>query len=187
MAVTWSVGALAWRFACVSFSGSPFCVPSYIHTFLRSRRQARIPAPLQYLALFALACVGIPLALVVPLGLCCVRFVAVVRTRVRSPVPSSRYVPRCVVWRRARWCVVVRLWLASVAIPCRACGGSLSMRARAHLLAAGRPRAPLRVFCAVVFLLCFSMWRLVFGGPYPSVAFTHLACLMASPSYVCGG
>ena len=63
MAVTWSVGALAWLFSCVSFSGGPRCVPSYIHTFWRLQRRARALAPLPYLALFALACVGTPLAL----------------------------------------------------------------------------------------------------------------------------
>ena len=78
MAVTWSVGALAWRFACVSFGGGPLCVLSYIHTLLRVRRRARTLAPLPYLALFVLACVGIPLAHLVPLGLWYVCFVAVV-------------------------------------------------------------------------------------------------------------
>ena len=33
VAVTWSVGALAPQFACVSISGGPWCVLSYIHTF----------------------------------------------------------------------------------------------------------------------------------------------------------
>ena len=78
MAVTWSLGALAWRFACAFISGSPCGVLSYIHTLLRLRRRARSLAPLAYLALFVLACVGIPLAHVVPLGLWHVFFVALV-------------------------------------------------------------------------------------------------------------
>ena len=64
MVVTWSVGALACRFACVSFSGGPRCVFSYIHTLLRLRRRART------------------LAHLVPLGLWYVFFVAVVCTPV---------------------------------------------------------------------------------------------------------
>ena len=82
MAVTWSVGALAWRFACVSFSGGPRGVLSYIHTLLRLRRRARTLAALPYLALFVLACVGTPLALLVPFGLWYVCFVVVVRSPV---------------------------------------------------------------------------------------------------------
>ena len=78
MAVSWSVGALAWRFVCVSFGGGPRCVLSYIHTLLRLRRRARTLAPLPYLALFVLARVGIPVAHLVPLGLWYVRFVAAV-------------------------------------------------------------------------------------------------------------
>ena len=82
VAVTWSVGALAWRFACVSFSSGRCYVLSYMHTFWRLRRRARTLAPLPYLVLFALACVGIPLALLVSLGLRCVSSVAVVRSPV---------------------------------------------------------------------------------------------------------
>ena len=80
MAVTLSVGVLAWRFACVSFSGGPCCVPSYIYSFWHLRRLARTLAPLPYLALVPLASVGIPLALLVPLGLWGVRFMALVRS-----------------------------------------------------------------------------------------------------------
>ena len=76
--VTWFVGALAWRFACVSFRGGPGCVLSYIHTLLRLRRQARTLAPLPHLALFVLACVGIPLAQAVPFGLWYMCFAALV-------------------------------------------------------------------------------------------------------------
>ena len=65
LAVTWSVGALAWRFACVSVGGGPRCVLSYIHTLLRLRQRARTVAPLPDLALFVLAYLGIPLAHVV--------------------------------------------------------------------------------------------------------------------------
>ena len=56
VAVTWSVGALAPRFACVSISGGPCCVLSYIHTFWRLRRPPRtFVGPLRvraYLLLF---------------------------------------------------------------------------------------------------------------------------------------
>ena len=82
MAVTWSVGALVWRFACVPSGGGPLCLLSYIHTLLRLLRRARALAPLPYVALFVLACVGIPLAHLVRLGLCDVCFVAVVCFRV---------------------------------------------------------------------------------------------------------
>ena len=79
MAVTWLVGTLTWRFACVSFIGGPCCVPSYIHTVWRLQRRAGALVPLPYLVLLALAFVGIPFALLVPLGLWCVCFAAVVR------------------------------------------------------------------------------------------------------------
>ena len=39
VAVTWSGGGLARRFACVYISGHPCCVLSYIHTFWSLRRQ----------------------------------------------------------------------------------------------------------------------------------------------------
>ena len=78
VAVTWSVGALAWWFACVSYGGGPGCVPSYIHTLWRLRRPARTLVPLPYLVLFVAACVGIPLAHLLPLGMWYMCFVAVV-------------------------------------------------------------------------------------------------------------
>ena len=59
VAVTWSVGALAWRSACLFFGGGPRCVLSYsihgpsIHTSLRLRRRVRTLAPSSYLALFS--------------------------------------------------------------------------------------------------------------------------------------
>ena len=45
----------------------------------------------------------------------------------------------------------------------------------------------LPVFCGLVCLLCLSVLCSVFRGRRPLVAFTHLACLMASASYACGG
>ena len=47
--VTWLVGALAPRFACVSISGGPCCVLSYMHTFWRLRRHICVQV---YLLLF---------------------------------------------------------------------------------------------------------------------------------------
>ena len=73
MAVTWLVGVLAPRFACVSISGGPCCVHPYL------------------LALAAAyMCAGIPLALLVPLGVCGMRVLwrwCALRWRV---VPSFR-------------------------------------------------------------------------------------------------
>ena len=80
--VTWSVNTLAWRFACVSFSGGPYCVPSCIHTFWRLQLRATALVSLTHLSLLALGFVGIPLALLLSLGLWCVCFVAVVRSPV---------------------------------------------------------------------------------------------------------
>ena len=69
VAVTWLVGAFAPRFASVSISGGPCCVHAYL------------------LALAAAyMCAGIPLALLVSLGVC----------------------HMCVLWR---WCA---LWLRAV-------------------------------------------------------------------------
>ena len=45
----------------------------------------------------------------------------------------------------------------------------------------------LRVFFGVLCLLWFFVLRVVFGGPGYRVAFTHLPCLMAFASHVCGG
>ena len=135
MAVTSSVGALVWRFACVLFGGGPLCVVSYIHTLFRLRRRARTLAPSPYVALFVLVCVGIPLTHPMPLGLWYVCLVAVVCSPVAcgSPLffacgcPSYHtsfrvdglesirglYGGRLVLVvfgrRQAPWCVVVRL------------------------------------------------------------------------------
>ena len=98
MAVTVSVGALVWRFACVLFGGGPLCVLSYIHTLLRLRRRARTLAPLPYLALIVLACVGYLLLFLCPwaCGMCVLWRWCAVRWRVAPPSRLRAGVPHTI-------------------------------------------------------------------------------------------
>ena len=140
----------------------------------------------------AYMCAGIPLALLVPLGMWYMCFVAVVRSpvacgsllSVTCGCPSyhasflradgleyrERRTHTWVVGRRrgARGGGLFGGGYVSLCIPCCACGGSHGVRAWAYLMAAWRPRALLHVFHVVVCLcLLFRVALCVWGVSSP--------------------
>ena len=136
----------------------------------------------------AYICAGIPLALLVPLGMWYMCFVVVVRSpvacgsllSVTCGCPSyhaSFLRADSLEYRghRTHTLVVGRRWGAcggrlfgggyvSLFIPCCACGGSRGVRAWAYLMAASCPRALLHVFHVVVYLFLFFRVALCVWG-----------------------
>ena len=202
MAVTWSGGALARRFACVSFSGSPCCVPSYIHTFwcLRRRSRTRVGPLRVWTFLLLFWCPGI-------CGLCVVWRWSALRSRV---IPSSCLhggVPHNILLSvRSAYSIEsiesIRGWLGGgvvlVVVVCSAEGALLGytllclwrFTQRAFMGISPGPSALAGALacvprCGVPFVffrVALFVWRVSSLCCFQ----THLTCLMASLSYACG-
>ena len=175
VAVTWSVGVLSPRCACVSISGGPCCVHPYFLVLAA-----------------AYMCAGIPLALLVHLGVCgmCVlcrwcalRWRVVPSFRLCAGVPHTMLlssVQTCLEYREHRkhtlvgwaaaWCSwrwFVR-WRVCLFVHTLLCLRRLTRRVRAwtYLMVAWRPRALLHVFHGVVCLSLFFRVALCVWGVF---------------------
>ena len=168
VAISWLVGALVSWFACVS-------LVVYFHTYVLALAAAYM-------------CAGIPLALLVRMGMRYMCFVAVLRSLVafgsllsvtcRCPSYHASFLRadglqyrehrthRWVVGRRrgTRGSGVFRGGYVSLFIPCCACGSSHGVRAWAYLMDPWRLRALLHVFHVVVYLFLFFCVALCVWG-----------------------